>query len=391
MKLGFKDLISPITVEDFHRNYWDVKFCHLAGQSDRFSHLLTWNALNLILAHTESLQHLHIVKDGKPIDQPSYVKNGVVAAAKLTGHLREGATLIFNRISEVHRPISDIAEEIGRALLCDVSVNLYAAWKTSHGFDVHWDDHDVIILQIHGDKHWQIYGAVENRFAQKGSAAANGFCHPPDPIWERTLRPGEVLYIPRGWWHFARPCDHAVAHLTVGLRPPSGDSFLRWMAKQAAQRPELRRHVPLVSDELLEKYIAAMKEALTEMLADSELGAKYRRWYTEQIEVRPRFSLPHAVDMSLLQPGARVRILAAPRGIPIQASADPSEIAVSFDGSVYTFDAATLPLFQFIDQRKNVTLAELCEHWVEEFDQPELLEFIRLLSTIGVIGVEDLE
>ena len=80
MKLGFKDLISPITLEDFHRNYWDVKFSrHLAGQSDRFSHLLTWNALNLILAHTESLQHLHIVKDGKPIDQPSYVKNGVVA------------------------------------------------------------------------------------------------------------------------------------------------------------------------------------------------------------------------------------------------------------------------------------------------------------------------
>ena len=276
MKLGFKDLISPITLEDFHRNYWDVKFCHLAGQSDRFSHLLTWNALNLILAHTESLQHLHIVKDGKPIDQPSYVKNGVVAAAKLTGHLREGATLIFNRISEVHRPISDIAEEIGRALLCDVSVNLYAAWKTSHGFDVHWDDHDVIILQIHGDKHWQIYGVVENRFAQKGSAAANGFCQPPDPIWERTLRPGEVLYIPRGWWHFARPCDHAVAHLTVGLRPPFGDSFLRWMAKQATQRPELRRHVPLVSDELLEKYIAAMKEALTEMLADSELVRRSR-------------------------------------------------------------------------------------------------------------------
>ena len=40
MELGFKDLISPITVEDFHRNYWDVKFCHLAGQSDRFSRLL---------------------------------------------------------------------------------------------------------------------------------------------------------------------------------------------------------------------------------------------------------------------------------------------------------------------------------------------------------------
>ena len=40
---------------------------------------------------------------------------------------------------------------------------------------------------------------------------------PDTPLWEGMLEDGDLLYIPRGWWHVATPLDEPTLHLTVGV------------------------------------------------------------------------------------------------------------------------------------------------------------------------------
>ncbi|WSC07830.1 cupin domain-containing protein [Streptomyces scopuliridis] len=48
--------------------------------------------------------------------------------------------------------------ELEHWLRTGVQTNLYASLTAREGFGVHWDDHDVIVIQIDGAKRWKLYG-----------------------------------------------------------------------------------------------------------------------------------------------------------------------------------------------------------------------------------------
>jgi ribosomal protein L16 Arg81 hydroxylase len=146
-------------------------------------------------------------------------------SAELTRELREGATLVLDNVDELYRPIRRVAESLERIFRVRIQVNSYSGWRSSHGFDVHWDDHDVFVLQVAGSKHWKIYGATRRYpLARDVELADNA---PTEILWEQTLRNGDLLYIPRGWWHVATPLDEPTLHLTVGVGNPTGLIFCR--------------------------------------------------------------------------------------------------------------------------------------------------------------------
>ena len=112
-------------------------------------------------------------------------------------------------------PITDIAESLERLFRVRIQVNAYAGWRTSHGFDLHWDDHDVFILQVAGRKQWKVYGMTRK---YPLAVDVEPTVEKPDaPLWEGMLEDGDLLYIPRGWWHVATPLDEPTLHLTVGV------------------------------------------------------------------------------------------------------------------------------------------------------------------------------
>ena len=89
-------------------------------------------------------------------------------------------------------------------------VNLYAGWRTQKGFNLHFDGHDTMILQVHGRKYWKVYRPTRlHPFADDIKMA----------YVLRTLRVegvlenGGMLYLPRGWC--VRPAaDEPSLHLT---------------------------------------------------------------------------------------------------------------------------------------------------------------------------------
>lgn len=118
--------------------------------------------------------------------------------AELAARLREGSTLILEQVDELDPAIRCLAEGLERDLGQQVSINLYAGWRTSVGFSVHSDDHDVFILQVHGRKLRKLFGRPE-KLPVPGDRGLRLEASPSQPIWEAILTPGDALYIPRGW------------------------------------------------------------------------------------------------------------------------------------------------------------------------------------------------
>jgi hypothetical protein len=137
---------------------------HPAGYGDRgrFAGLLTWPALNEILrVHRLEPPRLRLVRDGETVPETAYSQRrtsryGASWNAPLPhlvhAQLRDGATLVLSTIDELHSPIRDAASELERRLRTGVQANLYASWTARPGFGVHWDDHDVVVVQISGAK-----------------------------------------------------------------------------------------------------------------------------------------------------------------------------------------------------------------------------------------------
>ena len=208
-------LLSPIAAEEFLRQDYGQRFLHVPGRRGKFSALLPWQVLNEILEeHRMEPPRLRLTRAGKPVPGEKWLswqsnrrKSGYpiprLNSTALSRELREGATLVLDNVDELHRPVRQMAQALERAFHVRVQVNSYSGFRTSHGFDLHWDDHDVFILQVAGRKQWKVYG-MTRRFPLASDVES---AEPPatEALWEGLLEDGDLLYIPRGWWHVATP------------------------------------------------------------------------------------------------------------------------------------------------------------------------------------------
>lgn len=52
----------------------------------------------------------------------------------------------------------------------------------------------------------------------------------PEEIYmDVILEAGDILYIPRGWWHDPLPLDEETFHLAVATFAPTGFEYMRWL------------------------------------------------------------------------------------------------------------------------------------------------------------------
>ncbi len=219
-------LLAPFPETEFLERYWNRQWTHIRGSEGRFEHLLPWKNLNDLLSqHRLDEPRLKLFRDGETLQSSTYTSYSPqrrdplgrvpqIHPEALTGHLQNGATLVLDNVDAMFAPITDLVEGLERKLRMRANANAYAGWHTSHGFDLHWDDHDVFVVQVSGRKRWQIFGKThEHPLRGESESCAE---KPTIPIWEGLIESGDVLYMPRGVWHVAFPVDEPTLHLTVG-------------------------------------------------------------------------------------------------------------------------------------------------------------------------------
>jgi hypothetical protein len=97
----------------------------------------------------------------------------------------------------LHRAITSVARfvtDLQRELTHPVQANAYLTPPSAAGLAPHADRHDVIVLQIDGEKSWWVDGLGEVR-----------------------LHRGDAMYVPLGVRHRAATSDTMSLHLTIGV------------------------------------------------------------------------------------------------------------------------------------------------------------------------------
>ena len=386
-------MLRPVESDVFLATQWGERFVHIPGPPGKFAGLLPWSVLNTILEqHRLEPPRLRLTRNGKSVAPDAFLsfqQNRRTAsraiprldAAALTRELRNGSTLVLDAVDELYRPVTRLTESLETMFRVRVQVNAYAGWRTSHGFDLHWDDHDVFILQVAGRKHWKIYGTTRLYPLARDIDPAP---QPPDNVlWQGLLEDGDLLYIPRGWWHVATPLDEPTLHLTVGVNNPTGADFLAWFVDRLRASEIVRRDIPhLKSRETRAVYGEGLRAALTaewnegiidEFLAD--LDARSRP--------RPHLALPWSATESILPPDeARVKWNGA-RLLPVHRS--DSEVTIDANGRRWRFAADAHPLLELLVSGREISLDELCRAGGAALGPDVIRAFIRELVGEGLV------
>ena len=296
-------LFNPYSIQEFLSNIWGQEFRHFPSSGDRFSHLLTWSALNDTLnSHRLDFPRIRLAKKGENISPFLFTsrertRHGHTItrlnSTILTRLLRDGATLIIDSIDEMHEPIRALAVSLERVLREKVSANAYVSWGESQGYTTHWDDHDVLIFQISGRKRWYIYGETR-RHPVLNDTVPNEQT-PEDPLWEEVIMPGDLLNIPRGIWHAARPVGEPSVHLTFSISKRSGLDLLAWLTERLKATEVFRKDIPRFSTSAEKQgHVARMKDALFDMWTP-EIMDTFLADCDRASSSRPHFSLPCGV------------------------------------------------------------------------------------------------
>ena len=192
--------------------------------------------------------------------------DGRIDPPRLFAAYDAGATLVVSQFHEYHPPLADLCRGLERAFMHAVQANIYLTPSGAQGFRVHFDTHDVLVLQISGAKRWRIWDEGPVAYASRNTPWENGM-FTPDEAKARIvdMGPGDVLYVPRGAPHdaAAQGAGEPSLHITIGLLEPTYADILHAAITQMEQRDVgLRQPFPTwrLSDE---SHRAGMVEALS--------------------------------------------------------------------------------------------------------------------------------
>ncbi|WP_185095596.1 cupin domain-containing protein [Streptomyces sp. CEV 2-1] len=212
--------------ESFREKYWEKQVLLVQREDPSyFSDLLTLDDVDLLLFSLGvNLDGIRVLTEGKemPVSELEHLsgQNGRVTVLETLYQLyRTGSTIALNALEPRWEPLSRLSAELSAETSARVQTNVYLTpGGGAQGLSPHYDTHDVCVLQVHGVKRWSLYGT-----AHELPLRDQPFDH--SKVFEREveqeidLKPGDVLYLPRGTVHAATSTDSASVHITVGFRP----------------------------------------------------------------------------------------------------------------------------------------------------------------------------
>ena len=386
---GFDEVVSPLGAPAFLREYWLKTFIHIPGKAGRFTKLLTWSELNAILEqHRLTPPRLKLFRDGQAIDPAHYLTPAMFGVPRLNAgglaiSLAQGASLILDDVQELGPRVRELMHSFQDALHTDAFANLYAGWHTQKAFHVHWDAQEAVVLQLFGRKRWKVYRP------SRLHPLKNDLEPPPQPsgapAWEGILSDGDVLYIPRGWWHEAFPLDEPSLHLTVSLTPPTGMDYLGWAISRMRRHAELRASLP--ADDAAHRAIAGtIAGLLSDALRESPLSDFLREW-DANIRPSPYIRLPDASyeQFSSITDSSRIRLASLHR---LSFSEQDGNFAFPAAGRLWTVPASLQPALARLQNSRDLTVAQLAGALPEPSAKGDLLKSLGVLARAGIVLVE---
>ena len=299
--------------------------------------LLNWDTFNSLLGQASLWTHttLQLIHNGSHISPEAYcaevqsLTGPIVrpSPAKVQVMMAMGATVIANEAGDLTPELRAVCDMLRERFAASVAANLYCSFQGVRGFGPHYDLHDVFAIQTEGEKIWRLY---QNRaecpvdYPGEGEAIRDWMARNAGPVMtEVRMRPGDVLYLPRGWYHDALAVDGPSLHVTLSVTPLYGRILFRLLEPAALQDPAFRNWLPPADRD--------GGAALSERLAD--LGRRL-----SQLAASPAFRDEIAMAQQRLRPRAPAYDLPrrqtltfyVPTGLAAPATRGPARVAIDW-------------------------------------------------------------
>lgn len=388
---SFARLLAPITPDQFLSEAYGKAPLHIPAAEGARRDILTWARWNEILSVSSSWTEprLKLYIEGRRIAAEHYCdsintldgQQLRVNPRKVRVFLSMGASLVANAVETMTPELRAVSRTLETALLGLTSANVYSSFGGKRAFNSHYDSHEVFAFHTEGEKVWRIY---EGR-------ADNPVVGPPDHpdvqaqmdrqkgrlLREVTMRPGDLLYIPRGQFHDALASSEASLHVTFSVEPRTARILFRVLEQEAMKDSAFRAWLP----DPREDGGAALKARL------GELADKLKAIATSDAAVGEVAELQGTIfgelsEYSLPAVGPLEAYETAPR---------PAEVVRTAEGwMLRTQHAGLVPLeglhkpMAWILGRPAFTVQELAA-WHPQTDEAALRTLLQRLTATGMI------
>ncbi len=398
-----KALLGAESVDEFLNDYWPDRIFVAHGDKERLPEALLDEDLNQFDALSRRYKGV-VSFFGDARSGHMVPVEGIDAAAPYRCGLSVYLTDVGPFFPDIERLVRKLEFELGVNEGC-ARAGVFAS-PTSGGISCHYDSVDVFSIQLHGTKKFDLAPVAELRHPWgfqyiTGSKpvddlypqATQGF-----PDWENVdfqtveMRPGTVLYMPRGTWHRSEAAGDSIA-VSIGMEPPSAaECVLEQLRLLMLQDPAWRK--PLYGA----WGAGAMRDAAIERAAElmaglpgltSTLAPKFVA--TPKMSEKQRISRMNAQSRVQRTPNTSL-ILGDP---PPDSTEEDSLLA-----SIETNDRGTkritseiempcrcAPVLRWIDeQRSSFQVSELVAKY-PELTEDQHLQLIQSLTGAGLLKV----
>jgi hypothetical protein len=221
-------LIAPMRAEDFFREHWERKPLHLSrGNAHYYDCVLTNQNLEGIISSADlRYPAIQLARNGSYLAAEAYTKNirhgsesfnGVPDLGQIQTEYNSGTTVVLPALQRTWAPLRGLCAALESHFSHPPHANAYLTPGNAPGFTPHYDTHEVFVLQIGGSKVWRLFDPPITLPHRTQSFSPIGYTLPSAPIAELELKPGDLLYLPRGYVHAAHTSHDHSAHVTIGI------------------------------------------------------------------------------------------------------------------------------------------------------------------------------
>jgi ribosomal protein L16 Arg81 hydroxylase len=252
-------LLAPVTPERFFAEHYDKAPLHVRGEPGKFASVLSWRGINRLLdmTHAWSGTSLKLVLDSQTVPPEAYCtratgRDGMPVlqpdSRRVQDWIARGASVVMNDVDSLTPGLASVSTALEAAGLGKSQANVYISWQSHKAFRTHYDTHDVWAVQVEGEKTWNIWeGRAEWPIAHpvfKGQKQEHHDQARGKLRGTVLMKPGDLLYLPRGWYHDALAEAPASVHIAYGVHAPLGMDLLNILLERALHDPEFRKPLP---------------------------------------------------------------------------------------------------------------------------------------------------
>lgn len=242
---------------------WPATPYRSTGSARILQALPTWDDVDtMINDHSVQAPAFRMAQEGRLISQDFLCRpegstslglSGLMDPARVLSALRSGATLVLQGLNRFWPPLSNLCRQLSFEIGHPVFVNAYLTPPTARGFSAHRDPYHAWLVQCEGSKRWQLWAPDADHSADP-------------PSFEVTLEEGDVLWIPRGWWHSGASIDTPSLHVTLTVWATNIEDVLKAMIASLPGGAEMKRELPPNALKEVDSATAAAGAAVTDII-----------------------------------------------------------------------------------------------------------------------------